>query len=82
MARLNVTLDQETYEALERHARRVRKPRAGIIKEILVEGLARRDAAARRKKLAADYLAGRADAREVLKDLESPQLELMDDDDS
>jgi metal-responsive CopG/Arc/MetJ family transcriptional regulator len=82
MARLNVTLDQETYEALERHARRARKPRAGIIKEILAEGLARRDAAARRKKLAADYLAGRADAREVLKDLESPQLELMDDDDS
>ena len=79
MTRLNLTLDRETYAALERHAKRLGKPRARVVKEILTEGLARRDAAARRKKLAADYLAGRADARALLKDLESSQLELMDD---
>jgi len=45
----------------------------------LSEGLARREATTRRKKLAADYRAGRADARALLDDLESPQLELLDD---
>ena len=79
MTRLNLTLDRETYAALERHAKRLGKPRARVVKEILAEGLARRDAAARRKKLAVDYLAGRADVRALLKDLESSQLELMDD---
>ena len=82
MARLNVTLDQETYAALQRHAKRVRKPRAKVAKEILAEGLARRDAASHRKKLAADYLAGRADTRALLKDLELSQLELIDDEES
>jgi len=48
------------------------------VKEILSEGLARRTAPERHKKLAADYRAGRVDARAVLKDLESPQWELMD----
>ena len=47
--------------------------------EILREGLARREAAERRKRLAADYAAGRADARALLKDLESSQLDLLDD---
>ena len=79
MTRLNLTLDRETYAALERHAKRLGKPRARAVKEILTEGLARREAAAPRKKLAADYLAGRADARALLKDLESSQLELMDE---
>ncbi|MBI3798339.1 MAG: hypothetical protein HY268_15420 [Deltaproteobacteria bacterium] len=73
-----MTLDQETYAALERQAKRVRKPPARVAQEILAEGLARRDAAARRKKLATDYLVGRADVRALLKDLESPQLELLD----
>ena len=77
--RLNVTLDQKTYEALEKQAKQTRKPCARVAKEILSEGLARRDAVARRKKLAADYRAGRADARALLNDLESVQLELLDD---
>jgi hypothetical protein len=82
MTRLNLTLDRETYVALERHAKRLGKPRARVVKEILAEGLERRGAAACRKKLAGDYLAGRADARALLKDLESSQLELMDDEES
>jgi predicted transcriptional regulator len=79
MTKLSVILDQKTYEALEKQAKQTRKPCVRVAKEILSEGLARRDAVARRKKLAADYRAGRADARALLNDLESVQLELLDD---
>lgn len=79
MKRLNVMLDQATYEALERHAKQTRQPCATVAKEILSEGLAQRNAAARRKQLAADYRAGRADTRALLNDFESSQLELLDD---
>ena len=42
--------------------------------------VAQRELLARRRKLAADYAAGRADAAEVLEDLERPQIEgLLDD---
>ena len=79
MRRLNVILDQETYEALEKQAKKMRKPCARVAREILAEGLARRDATDRRKQLAADYRAGRADAQALLNDLESLQSELLDD---
>ena len=79
MARLNLTLDDDTFQKLDRHTKRRGKPRARVATEILREGLARREAAERRKQLAADYAAGRADARALLKDLESAQLDLLDD---
>ncbi|TMB51332.1 MAG: hypothetical protein E6J56_19820 [Deltaproteobacteria bacterium] len=79
MARLNLTLDADTFQKLDRHSGRVGRPRARVATEILREGLARREAAERRKRLAADYAAGRADARALLKDLESSQLDLLDD---
>lgn len=79
MKRFNVTLNQETYEALERQAKQTRKTCAKVAEDLLSEGLARREINTRRKKLAADYRAGRADARTLLNDLESPQLELLDD---
>ena len=82
MARLNLTLDDETIQQLDRHTKRVGKPRARVATEILREGLARRDAAERRKRLATDYAAGRPDARRLLKDLESGQIELLDDEDA
>jgi len=82
MARLNVTLDRHTYAELEKQARQLKKPCTRIAREILVEGLARRTATERREKLAADYRAGRADARAILKDLESPQWELLDDEEA
>jgi len=82
MRRLNVTLDQETYKALERQAKQTRQPCTKVAKEILSAALARRDATARREKLAADYRAGRADARTVLNELESLQSELLDDEGS
>ena len=82
MMKLNMTLDQKTSAALERQARQVRKPCAKLAREILMEGLARREAALRRKKLAADYRAGRVDTRALLNDLEAPQLELLNDKES
>jgi len=82
MARVNLTLDEETFRELDRHIKRTGKPRATVVRELLREGLARRAAAERRKRLAADYAAGRSDARAVLEDLESAQLELMDDEEA
>lgn len=80
MDRLNLTLDERTSGALSRHAKREGKPRATVARELIAEAIARRDALERRRKLARDYLAGRSDAREILSDLEVPQLELLDDD--
>jgi hypothetical protein len=82
MARVNLTLDEDTFRDLNRHSKRLGKPRATVVRELLREGLARRAAAERRKRLAADYAAGRGDALIVLKDLELAQVELMDDEDA
>lgn len=82
MARINLTLDRDTYAELEEHARRAKKPRARVVKELLVEGLTRHKARARRERLAHDYAAGRVDARKTLSDLESGQLELLGDEDA
>jgi metal-responsive CopG/Arc/MetJ family transcriptional regulator len=81
MARLNLTLDEDTFRRLDRHTRSQGKPRAKVATEILREGLGRREALEQRKRLARDYAAGRADARELLADLESPQIELAGDED-
>jgi hypothetical protein len=78
MERLNLTLDSHTSERLSRHAKREGTPRAAYARGILREALEAREALARKKKLAADYAAGRADARRLLKELEAPQLEWFD----
>lgn len=77
MTRLNLTLDPDTYSKLEKHAKQVGKPRARVAREILSEELTRQAALERQRKLATDYAVGRADAQEILKDLETPQLELL-----
>ena len=79
MARLNLTLDKDTFRQLDRHTKRSGKPRAALARELLREGLARREALERRQQLARDYAAGRGDGRTLLSDLESAQLELLDD---
>jgi len=82
MSRLNLTLDPDTSAQLERHAKAHGTRRAAIAREILREGLARREELERRKRLASDYAAGRADARELLANFESAQLELLGDEDA
>ena len=78
MARLNLTLDDDTSKRLEKHARETRERRATLARTLIQEGLDRREAARRRRKLARDYVAGRDDARELLRDLEASELELLD----
>ena len=53
-----------------------------MAKELLREGLERRRAVERRRKLAADYVADRPDARALLSDFEAGQLGLLDDDEA
>jgi Ribbon-helix-helix protein, copG family len=82
MERLNLTLDEGTSGALARHARREGKPRAALARELIREAIARREAVERQQRLARDYAAGRTDAREILKDLEVAQFELLDREDA
>jgi len=80
MSRLNLTLDDDTQDWLERHAAKEKVAVASFARRLLREAVAQRELLARRRKLAADYAAGRADTAEVLEDLERPQIEgLLDD---
>lgn len=80
MERLNLTLDEGTSNALSQHAIREGKARATVARELIVEAIARREAAERKRRLARDYAAGRRDAGELLSDLEAGELELLSDD--
>lgn len=75
MARLNLTLDPDTAARLERHARQARTPRAALARRLLVAALEQEEEAEHRRRLAADYAAGRKDAREVLAGFEGAQAE-------
>lgn len=77
--RLNLTLDAGTSSALNRHAKRVGKPRAALARELIAEAIARREAEERRRALARDYMAGRSDAAAILADGEGAQLDLLND---
>jgi predicted transcriptional regulator len=77
--RLNLTLDDDTSSKLERHARRAGARRATVARQLLREALVHREMEERRRKLAADYAAGRRDAAALLEDHEIPQYEVMGD---
>lgn len=78
MARLNMTLMNDTLLKLTVRAKRARKPVATLAREVLEKALAEMEAEERRLKWAADYIAGREDARELLAEMESAQLELIE----
>ena len=80
MARLNLTLDPDTLAALNRHARKERKPAAAVARALLLKAIAQEEANARVLKLARDYANGRKDAAVLLEELEAPQLDLLDGD--
>ena len=77
MARVNLTLDKESSERLLRHAKRLGCPQATVAGQLVREGLGRLDSRERLQRLAKDYAAGRADAREAMAELQSGQLEAM-----
>ena len=79
MARLNLTLDADSSEALDRHARRKHVPKAALARELLREAIARRESIDRQKKLAGDYARARTDARELLTEIEAAQVDLLED---
>jgi predicted transcriptional regulator len=82
MSRLNLTLDPDTNERLDRHATELGSPRAAIAREILREGLARRERLRFRQRLARAYAADRKHDRALLGELEAGQLELMGEEDA
>lgn len=80
MSRLNLTLDPETLAWLERHAAAAKVGVATLARELVKEAVEHRDKTERRRKLASDYAAGRGDAKAILRELESSQLDgLLDD---
>ncbi len=82
MARINLTLNRDTYAELEKHVKKSGKPRARVVKELLAEALQVRAARERRQRLARDYTAGRRDARALLSGVEAGQLDLLGDEDA
>lgn len=76
MARVNLTLDDDTQALLARHAKRAGARHASLARDLIREGLQRRETAARRRKLAADYASGRADQHAMLADFEALQAGL------
>ena len=82
MGRLNLTLDEDTFRGLKKHASSQSKPAARIARDLIREGLARREATERLRRLARDYAMGRKDSRALLNDLESGQLDLLEDDET
>jgi hypothetical protein len=81
MARVNLTLDSASHSRLAHYAKRLGRPYATVAGELVREGLARREAEERRRRLAVDYARGRADAQELLRDLEAGGLEIMGEED-
>lgn len=81
MPRLNLTLDETTDRRLTRHARSVRAPRSAAARMLLAEALDRLEASEKARALAAAYIADRKDpeSRELLREIESGQLEVLGD---
>jgi hypothetical protein len=79
MNRLKLTLDDDTASALERHSRGGKMPRAALARELIREAIQRRETRERLQQLANDYAKGRADAADLLEDMEVAQLELLED---
>lgn len=80
MSRLNLTLPSDTLAALKRHAKGRRVAR--VARALIEDGLARIEALERKRALARDYAAGRADAVALLRALEPAALvdmESLDD---
>jgi hypothetical protein len=79
MARLNLTLGDDTFDRLEKRAIEQGKARSAVARELLVGALDRLAKQERLQRLARDYAADRADAAAILAELEAGQLELLDD---
>ena len=79
MPRLNLTLDDDTYSLLVRHAEDANKPQASVARALLREALELKQVERLQQQLAADYVADRADSAKLLAEVEASQLDLDDD---
>jgi hypothetical protein len=81
MARLSLTLDEATFGALARDARKERARLATHARRLLKATLARKEQAERRHAWVGAYRSDRADARSLIRDFEPGQLAVMGDED-
>ncbi len=79
MARLNLTLDDDTHNHLKSHARRLSVPASALARQLLREALDRCARDERARRWADGYQAARQDTRELLADMEGAQTELLGD---
>ena len=82
MARLNLTLDDDTLAALSREARRAGVRVATHARQLLAEAVARHQLLQRRRVWAEAYQADRADAGKLVADFEPATFELLGDEDA
>jgi|APSaa5957512622_1039677.scaffolds.fasta_scaffold131991_2 hypothetical protein len=79
MARLNLTLDADTLDRLERHANSLGRARASAARDLLVGALDRVERLARLEQLARDYASDRDDAALLLAEIEAGQVGMPHD---
>lgn len=79
MARLNLTLSDDTLMRLVRYAEDLGIPRSAAARQLLQQAIDRLERIESARKLAADYTAGRPDSNAILSELEAGQFELLDD---
>lgn len=79
MTRVNLTLDDDTFNRLERHAKGTGKARSAVARELLIDALDRLERLTRRRRLARDYALGREDDASLIAQIETAQVELADD---
>jgi hypothetical protein len=82
MARLNLTLDDDTLAALSREARQAGLGVATHARHLLAEAVARHQLLQRRRVWAEAYRADRADAGRLVADLEPATVDLLGDEDA
>ncbi|HEX3901421.1 MAG TPA: hypothetical protein VH853_01150 [Polyangia bacterium] len=82
MARLNLTLDDETLAALSREARKAGVRVATHARHLLGEAVARHQLLQRRRVWAEAYQADRTDAGKLAADLEPATFDVLGDEDA
>jgi hypothetical protein len=82
MARLNLTLDDDTLAALSREARRAGVRVATHARRLLAEAVARHQLLQKRRVWAEAYQADRTDPGKLVADLEPATFELLGDEDA
>ncbi|MBI2893362.1 MAG: hypothetical protein HYY06_07400 [Deltaproteobacteria bacterium] len=81
MARLNLTLDDVTLQALERDARKAHVRTATHARRLLREALEEHARRERRLRWAEAYRADREDAKKLLAEMEAGELDLLENED-